>query len=55
MAVTVNIGGIGSPHALQEALTGAQYLADEGLATAAYLGLALGKPLLLMWTRKPAR
>ena len=47
MAVTVNIGGIGSPHALQEALTGAQYLADESLATAAYLGLALGKPLLL--------
>ncbi len=29
------------------ALRDAQYLADEGLATAAYLALALGKPLLL--------
>lgn len=47
MPVTANIGGIGSPDALREALTGAQYLADEGLATAAYLALALGKPLLL--------
>ena len=26
---------------------GTPYLADEGLATAAYLALALGKPLLL--------
>lgn len=32
---------------MQHALTGAQYLADDGLATAAYLALALGKPLLL--------
>ena len=47
MAVRANIGGIDSPGALQEALTGAQYLADDALATAAYLGLALGKPLLL--------
>ncbi|MEM7743963.1 MAG: MoxR family ATPase [Pseudomonadota bacterium] len=47
MAVTANIGGIGSPEALRQALTGAQYLADEGLATVAYLALALGKPLLL--------
>ena len=30
-----------------EALRAAQYLADESLATAAYLALALGKPLLL--------
>ncbi|MEL7462424.1 MAG: MoxR family ATPase [Pseudomonadota bacterium] len=47
MPVRANIGGIDSPGALQQALTGAQYLADDALATAAYLGLALGKPLLL--------
>ncbi|MEO1612428.1 MAG: MoxR family ATPase, partial [Pseudomonadota bacterium] len=47
MPVRANIGGIDSPSALQQALTGAQYLADDALATAAYLGLALGKPLLL--------
>ena len=47
MAVRANISGIGSPTDLQTALIGAQYLADEGLATAAYLALALGKPLLL--------
>ncbi|MEO0760705.1 MAG: MoxR family ATPase [Pseudomonadota bacterium] len=47
MAVRAVIDGIGSPEALARALTGAQYLADEGLATAAYLALALGKPLLL--------
>lgn len=47
MAITPNIAGIGSAHALQEALRDAQYLASEGLATAAYLALALGKPLLL--------
>ncbi|MEM7499656.1 MAG: MoxR family ATPase [Pseudomonadota bacterium] len=47
MAVRESIDGIASPEALRTALTGAQYLADEGLATAAYLALALGKPLLL--------
>ncbi len=47
MPVMADISGIGSPDALQGALTGAQYLADDGLATAAYLALALGKPLLL--------
>ncbi|MEO0327991.1 MAG: MoxR family ATPase [Pseudomonadota bacterium] len=47
MAVKSSIVGIDSPHALQQALTGAQYVADEGLATAAYLALAMGKPLLL--------
>ena len=31
----------------RDALRGAFYLADDGLATAAYLALALGKPLLL--------
>ncbi|MEM9764458.1 MAG: MoxR family ATPase [Pseudomonadota bacterium] len=47
MAVRPTIAGIGSPEALRQALTAAQYLADEGLSTAAYLALALGKPLLL--------
>lgn len=47
MPVRPTIAGIGSPAALAEALRGAQYLADDGLATAAYLTLALGKPLLL--------
>ena len=47
MPVTATIAGIGSPGDLQAALQGAQYLADDGLATAAYLALALGKPLLL--------
>ncbi|WP_233495463.1 AAA family ATPase [Rhodosalinus halophilus] len=35
------------PEPLARALRDAQYIADEGLATAAYLALALGKPLLL--------
>ena len=47
MAVRGNIVGIDSPEALEKALRAAYYLADEGLATAAYLALALGKPLLL--------
>ncbi|WP_299400685.1 MoxR family ATPase [uncultured Roseobacter sp.] len=47
MAVTPNIAGIGDPAGLQKALVDAQYLADDALATAAYLSLALGKPLLL--------
>ncbi|MEM7176326.1 MAG: MoxR family ATPase [Pseudomonadota bacterium] len=47
MAVRSTIGGLGSADDLREALIGAQYLADEGLATASYLALALGKPLLL--------
>lgn len=47
MPVTASISGIASPSELQAALNGAQYLADDGLATAAYLALALGKPLLL--------
>lgn len=36
-----------SPDALATALREADYLADEGLATAAFLALVLGKPLLL--------
>ena len=47
MAVRGNIVGIDSPEALERALRTAYYLADDGLATAAYLALALGKPLLL--------
>src|ERR1700758_3033129 len=47
MAVRGNIVGIDSPAALERALRSAYYLADEGVATAAYLALALGKPLLL--------
>src|SRR3954465_9348240 len=47
MAVRSNIVGIDSPEALEKALRAAYYLADEGLATAAYLGLAPGQPFLL--------
>lgn len=47
MAVRREIAGIGSPEDLAQALSTAQYLPDQGLATAAYLALALGKPLLL--------
>lgn len=47
MAVRPSIVGIDTPDQLRSALVGAQYLADEGLSTAAYLALALGKPLLL--------
>lgn len=47
MAVRQSISGIDSPATLGSALTAAQYLAGEDLATAAYLALALGKPLLL--------
>jgi len=36
-----------TPEALAEALGGADYLADDGLAVAAFLALALGKPLLV--------
>ena len=47
MAVRQSIVGIDSPPALREALAGAQYIAGDELATAGYLALALGKPLLL--------
>jgi MoxR-like ATPase len=47
LPVRRSIVGIDSPDALEQALRAAQYLADDGLATAAYLALALGKPLLL--------
>ncbi|MEY8120487.1 AAA family ATPase [Falsihalocynthiibacter sp. BN13B15] len=47
MVVTPNISGINDPAALQRALTDAQYLADDALATSCYLALALGKPMLL--------
>src|SRR5690606_1327448 len=47
MPIRRSIVGIDSPDRLATALRDAQYLADEGLSTAAYLSLALGKPLLL--------
>ena len=47
MAVRSNIVGIDSPEALERALRSAYYLADQAIATSAYLALALGKPLLL--------
>jgi len=47
MTVRPNIAGLASPDALQRALIDAQYLADDALATASYLALALGKPMLL--------
>ncbi len=47
MPVQASINGIDSPQSLQSALTAALYLADDSLATSAYLALALGKPLLL--------
>lgn len=47
MVVRPDIAGIDSPEVLRSALVAAQYLADVDLATASYLALALGKPLLL--------
>jgi MoxR-like ATPase len=47
MVVRSIVAGIDSPTAMEKALRAAYYLADDGIATAAYLALALGKPLLL--------
>jgi MoxR-like ATPase len=47
MALRTTIHGIASPEALASALRSALYIADDGIATAGYLSLALGKPLLL--------
>jgi MoxR-like ATPase len=47
MVVRRTIVGISSPHELEHALRAAYFLADEAISTAAYLALALGKPLLL--------
>lgn len=47
MSARSSVQGIGAPVELQVALQAAQYIADEALATSAYLALALGKPLLL--------
>jgi MoxR-like ATPase len=47
MPVRRSLAGIDSPPALARAMRAAQYVADEGLSTAAYLAIALGKPLLL--------
>jgi MoxR-like ATPase len=47
MTVRANYHGIDGPAAVEAALRSAYYLADDGIATATYLALALGKPLLL--------
>ncbi|PZO80231.1 MAG: ATPase [Mesorhizobium amorphae] len=47
MPIRRSIAGIDGPEKLAGALQAAQYLAGEDLATAGYLALALGKPLLL--------
>lgn len=47
MAIRSSILGLDGPEPLTLGLRDAQYIADEGLSTAAYLALALGKPLLL--------
>ncbi|XWN29519.1 MAG: MoxR family ATPase [Devosia sp.] len=47
MPIRPTVAGIDGPDRLATALRDAQYLAGEDLATAAYLALALGKPLLL--------
>ena len=47
MPVRQQVVGVDSPETLERALRSAFYLADEGLSTAAFLALALGKPLLL--------
>jgi MoxR-like ATPase len=47
MPVRSQVVGIDSPATLATALGQAFYVADDGLSTAAYLALALGKPLLL--------
>lgn len=47
MVVRRTIQGIDGPEPLARMLGDAQYIADDGLSTASYLSLALGKPLLL--------
>lgn len=47
MPAAGNLFGLKNPEALARALEDAFYLADPELATAAWLALALGKPLLL--------
>lgn len=47
MVVRRSIVGIDSPGTLDRALRSAAYVADDALSTAAYLALAMGKPLLL--------
>lgn len=47
MPVKPTIDGISDPQSLNQAMDAAQYLSGEGLSTSMYLGLALGKPILL--------
>ncbi|WP_433497031.1 AAA family ATPase [Sphaerimonospora sp. CA-214678] len=44
---TIKASGIESPAMLAELLDGHDYLADEGLSTAAFLALRMGRPLFL--------
>ena len=43
----LEIPGVGSPGRLAGRLAAVGYLADDGLATAAYLALRMGRPLFL--------
>ncbi|MDJ1007474.1 MAG: MoxR family ATPase [Paracoccaceae bacterium] len=47
MSGPARIKGLGSPEDVRAALSAAQYIASEDLATAVYLAMALRKPLLL--------
>jgi MoxR-like ATPase len=47
MVLHAPLAGLSSPEHLAEALRSAYYLADDGMATASFLALSLGKPLLL--------
>lgn len=47
MSGPVRIKGMASPTDVADALGGAQYIASDDLATAIFLAMALGKPLLL--------
>jgi MoxR-like ATPase len=47
MVLHAPLAGLSSPEHLAEALRAAYYLADDGMATASFLALSLGKPLLL--------
>lgn len=47
MTAVAQPGAFGDPEAVQRALQGVTYFADDGLATAIFLAVELGKPLLL--------
>src|ERR1700712_4736327 len=45
--VSMQAAGFADPSAVADALDGAGYLPDEGLATAAFLAMRMGRPLFL--------